>query len=96
MSTENIGVAKKAKPNLRKTKIILEKNRKIKILGGFVNFGNGRYGRKKLLFLLVGMVCWYCLFMVYLFFFICWPRGGRKRKVYIDYNKESIKQFFKL
>ena len=82
MSTENIGVAKKAKPNLRKTKIILEKNRKIKILGGFVNFGNGRYGRKKLLFLLVGMVCWYCLFMVYLFFYLLAKRGKKKKGIY--------------
>ena len=94
MSTENIGVAKKAKPNLRKTKIILEKNRKIKILGGFVNFGNGRYGRKKIIFFIGWNVCWYCLFMVYLFFLFV-GQGGKKKKVYIDYNKESIKQFFK-
>ena len=95
MSTENIGVAKKAKPNLRKTKIILEKIEKLKFWGVLLILAMADMAGKKLLFLLVGMVCWYCLFMVYLFFYLLAKRG-KKKKVYIDYNKESIKQFFKL
>ena len=82
MSTENFGEAKKAKPFLRKTKFILEKNRKIKILGGFVKNGMACMARKKLLFLLVGMAYWYYYNLWYIFFSICWPKG-EKRKRYI-------------
>ena len=86
LSTENIEVATKAKPFLRKTKFILEKNRKIKILGGFVKNGMACMARKKLLFLLVGMAYWYYYYLWYIFFLFV-GQGGRK---------EIIKQFFKL
>ena len=90
MSTENIEVATDAKPFLRKTKFILEKNKKIKILGGFVKNGMARMARKKILFLLVGMA-WYYYYLWYIFFLFV-GQGGEKRKEYI----ENIKQFFKL
>ena len=79
MSTENIGVAKKAKPNLRKTKIILEKNRKIKILGGFVNFGNGRYGRKKII-IFIGWNGMLVLFIYGIFIFLFVGQEGEEKK----------------
>ena len=94
MSTENFGEAKKAKPFLRKTKFILEKNRKIKILGGFVKNGMAWMARKKLLFLLVGMAIG--IIIIYgIYFFYLLAKGGEKKKVYII-RKEIIKQFFKL
>ena len=80
MSTENIGVAKKAKPNLRKTKIILEKIEKLKFWGVLLILAMADMAGKKLLFLLVGMVCWYCLFMVYLFFLFVGQEGEEKER----------------
>ena len=92
MSTENVGEAKKAKPFLRKTKFILEKNRKIKILGGFVKNGMACMARKKLLFLLVGMAIG--IIIIYgIYFFICWPKG-EKRKRYIIIRKRNHKAIF--
>ena len=79
-----------AKPFLRKTKFILEKNKKIKILGGFVKNGMAWMARKKILFLLVGMA-WYYYYLWYIFFYLLAKRG-RKEKEYI----KNIKQFFKL
>ena len=80
MSTENIEVAAEAKPFLRKTKFILEKNRKIKILGGFVKNGMAWMARKKILFLLVGMA-WYYYYLWYIFFYLL-AKGEEKKKVY--------------
>ena len=81
MSTENIEVATKAKPFLRKTKFILEKNQKIKILGGFVKNGMAWMARKKNIIFIGWNGLVLLLFMVYIFF-ICWPRGGEKKRVY--------------
>ena len=90
MSTENIEVATKAKPFLRKTKFILEKNKKIKILGGFVKNGMAWMARKKNIIFIGWNGLVLLLFMVYIFLFV--GQEGEKRKEYI----ENIKQFFKL
>ena len=85
MSTENIEVAIKAMPFLRKTKFILEKNRKIKILGGFVKNGMAWMARKKNI-IFIGWNGNGIIIIYGIYFFICWPKG-EKRKRYIRKHK---------
>ena len=92
MSTENFGEATKAKPFLRKTKFILEKNRKIKILGGFVKNGMACMARKKLLFLLVGMAIGIIIIYGIYFFYLLAKRGRKEKGIY--YKKRNHKAIF--
>ena len=79
MSTENIEVATKAKPFLRKTKFILEKNRKIKILGGFVKNGMAWWQEKKYYFYWLE---WLGIIIIYgIYFFYLLAKGEEKKKV---------------
>lgn len=87
MSTEKFGKAKKAKPFLRKTKFILEKNRKIKILGGFVKNGMAWMARKKLLFLLVGMAIGIIIIYGIYFFLFVGQRGRKEKGIYYKKKK---------
>ena len=82
MSTENIEVATKAKPFLRKTKFILEKNIKIKILGGFVKNGMACMARKKNIIFIGWNGLVLLLFMVYIYFFYLLAKGEEKKRVY--------------
>ena len=91
MSTENVGEAMKAKPFLRKTKFILEKNRKIKILGGFVKNGMAWMARKNYYFYWLEWLLVLLLFMVYIFLFVG-QRGRKEKGIY--YKKRNHKAIF--